>query len=107
MLAYKAESRLLRPMSDPATTTVPADPLSAPFPSVRRESAGRQLFPILLRPLYRLYEERLLFAIRAWPLPRHIGIILDGNRRYARQRGITDPRTVYDIGARKLDDVLD
>jgi short-chain Z-isoprenyl diphosphate synthase len=39
-------------------------------------------------------------------LPRHVGIILDGNRRHARSLGITDPREVYDIGARKLDDVL-
>jgi short-chain Z-isoprenyl diphosphate synthase len=40
-------------------------------------------------------------------MPRHIGIILDGNRRHARKLGITDPRTVYGIGAQKLDDVLD
>ncbi|HVC51778.1 MAG TPA: polyprenyl diphosphate synthase [Stellaceae bacterium] len=45
-------------------------------------------------------------AIRAHPLPRHVGIILDGNRRHARRLGITDPRAVYNIGARKLDDVL-
>lgn len=62
---------------------------------------------VLLRPLYRIYEKRLLTAVCAGDLPRHIGIILDGNRRHARRYGITDPRAVYDIGARKLDDVLD
>ncbi len=45
-------------------------------------------------------------TIRGHALPRHVGIILDGNRRYARRIGITEPREVYDIGARKLDDVL-
>jgi short-chain Z-isoprenyl diphosphate synthase len=93
-------------MSDPITTA-PTDRLAEPLPSVRRETRGGRFLPFLLRPLYRLYEERLLLAIRAQPLPRHVGIILDGNRRHARKRGITDPRVVYDIGARKLDDVLD
>jgi short-chain Z-isoprenyl diphosphate synthase len=65
------------------------------------------LLPVILRPLYRLYEERLLLSIRAHASPRHVGIILDGNRRHARSIGITDPRKVYDIGARKLDDVLE
>ncbi|MFZ2003906.1 MAG: polyprenyl diphosphate synthase [Stellaceae bacterium] len=63
--------------------------------------------PVLLRPLYRLYETRLAAAVCANSLPRHIGIILDGNRRHARKIGITNPRAVYDIGAQKLDDVLD
>jgi undecaprenyl pyrophosphate synthase len=38
--------------------------------------------------------------------PRHVGIILDGNRRYARKHGLADPRVAYDLGAEKLDDVL-
>jgi short-chain Z-isoprenyl diphosphate synthase len=54
-----------------------------------------------------LHELRLLAAVGANALPRHIGIILDGNRRHARKLGITNPRAVYDIGAQKLDDVLD
>ncbi|SKA25287.1 undecaprenyl diphosphate synthase [Enhydrobacter aerosaccus] len=41
------------------------------------------------------------------PAPRHIGIILDGNRRNGARLGLHDPRQIYDLGARKLDDVLD
>jgi short-chain Z-isoprenyl diphosphate synthase len=41
------------------------------------------------------------------PAPRHVGIILDGNRRYARTRGVIDPQEIYALGARKLDDVLE
>ena len=56
--------------------------------------------------LYYVYERRLLRQIRGRPVPRHLGIILDGNRRYALERGFVDPREAYALGARKLDDVL-
>ena len=59
------------------------------------------------RILYYLYERRLLAEIRGGRMPLHVGIILDGHRRYGRLRGLTDPREVYALGARKLDDVLD
>jgi short-chain Z-isoprenyl diphosphate synthase len=60
----------------------------------------------MLRLLYWLYESRLRRQIRARPVPRHVGIILDGNRRYAREHGLVDARTAYALGAEKLDDVL-
>jgi short-chain Z-isoprenyl diphosphate synthase len=62
---------------------------------------------LLLRPLYRLYEIRLHRQVCIHPAPRHVGIILDGNRRYARKHGATDPNQIYALGARKLDDVLE
>ncbi len=40
-------------------------------------------------------------------MPRHVGIILDGNRRHGRALGIARPREVYDLGAGKLDEVLE
>jgi short-chain Z-isoprenyl diphosphate synthase len=39
--------------------------------------------------------------------PRHVGIILDGNRRFGRLSGVIDPLQVYAQGAQKLDDLLD
>jgi short-chain Z-isoprenyl diphosphate synthase len=62
--------------------------------------------PIALRAAYTLYKRRLLDQVGQRPLPRHVGIILDGNRRHGRSRGLTDPREVYGLGAEKLDDVL-
>jgi short-chain Z-isoprenyl diphosphate synthase len=44
-----------------------------------------------LRFLYFLYERRLLKQVRRGALPRHIGIILDGNRRHGRARGLVEP----------------
>ena len=40
------------------------------------------------------------------PIPRHIGIIVDGNRRHGERHVIRDSREIYGLGARKLDDVL-
>ena len=61
----------------------------------------------MFRLLYYLYARRLTRDVRRQPTPRHIGIILDGNRRHGRSLGITEPRELYDLGANKLDEVLD
>jgi short-chain Z-isoprenyl diphosphate synthase len=57
--------------------------------------------------LYRLYAHLLFRHIRRRAVPRHVGIILDGNRRYARENGLSDPLAAYALGASKLDDVLE
>jgi len=61
----------------------------------------------VLQLLYRLYERRLLRQLGEKPMPRHVGIILDGNRRHGRAHGITEPEAMYRLGAEKLDDILD
>lgn len=60
----------------------------------------------LWRPLYRLYEERLLRGLDTGRLPRHVGIILDGHRRYARAEGLRDYASSYQVGMRKFEDFL-
>ncbi|MEA2780104.1 MAG: short-chain Z-isoprenyl diphosphate synthase [Rhodospirillaceae bacterium] len=57
--------------------------------------------------IYGLYERHLLWHVRRAPVPRHVGLILDGNRRFARRRNLTDPREIYGAGAEKLDDLLE
>jgi short-chain Z-isoprenyl diphosphate synthase len=37
--------------------------------------------------LYAAYEQRLRRSLRGATLPRHVGVMLDGNRRWARARG--------------------
>ena len=56
--------------------------------------------------LTRIYGERLLRQVLQESPPRHVGIILDGNRRYGRDLRLTDPKDIYAVGADKLDDVL-
>ncbi|HEY2619490.1 MAG TPA: polyprenyl diphosphate synthase [Acetobacteraceae bacterium] len=65
------------------------------------------LLNYLTRPVYALYGRRLLAQVLQRPPPRHVGIILDGNRRFGRLSGVIDPLQVYAKGARKLDDLLD
>ena len=58
-------------------------------------------------PLYWAYERQLLGAIRrSGALPKHIGIIMDGNRRFARTVGL-DVKAGHDYGAGKAREVLD
>ena len=58
-------------------------------------------------PLYWLYERQLLSAIlETGKLPKHIGIIMDGNRRFARTVGL-DVKAGHDYGAGKAREVLD
>ena len=59
----------------------------------------------MLAALYRIYERRLTRQVRAQPVPRHVGVILDGNRRHGRQHQLTDPDEVYAVGADKLDEL--
>ena len=59
-----------------------------------------------MRLLYRLYALRLRRQISSHAVPHHIGIILDGNRRYARKHHLAHSRIAYDLGAEKLDEVL-
>ena len=72
-----------------------------------REMQWRILRLPALSMIYGLYERRLLAQVRALPLPRHVGIILDGNRRFARRHNLTSPQEIYNAGAQKLDDLLD
>lgn len=59
----------------------------------------------LPHPLYGLYERRLAASLPAGAVPRHIGVILDGNRRWARSLG-ADASTGHQRGADKIADLL-
>ena len=60
----------------------------------------------LSRPLYWLYEQRLLREVKRGPMPRHLGLILDGNRRYARALGLS-PTKGHEFGVQKAYEVLE
>jgi len=60
----------------------------------------------LKRLLYFFYEKRLEREIKAGSMPTHVGLILDGNRRYAKEMGFDDVTSGHRAGAKKLDDVL-
>jgi short-chain Z-isoprenyl diphosphate synthase len=57
-------------------------------------------------PLYRVYEKRLLDGLDRSRLPRHIGVIHDGHRRYARASGLPDYTASYRAGMAKFEEFL-
>lgn len=59
-----------------------------------------------LGPIYRLYAWRLLREVRRGPLPRHVAVIMDGNRRYAAEHGLPQEEG-YRRGADTTERVLD
>ncbi|MEM0249205.1 MAG: polyprenyl diphosphate synthase [Desulfurococcaceae archaeon] len=71
----------------------------------RGESLFLKLLPRLLSPVYRIYESYLRLQIKNGPFPRHIGIIPDGNRRWARERGL-NPWEGHGFGYEKVKEVL-
>lgn len=58
-----------------------------------------------LQGLYGLYERRLSRELRGEDVPHHIGIMMDGNRRWARQVD-APPAHGHRAGADKIVDVL-
>src|SRR5438132_1025700 len=62
--------------------------------------------PAALAPLYALYTRRLRAQVCAAPLPHHVAVILDGNRRWASLVGLHEPGAGHRHGADKLDELL-
>lgn len=64
--------------------------------------------PRLKEPAYRLYEMRLRqeLARSKSELPRHIAVLCDGNRRWARDAGHDDVSIGYRMGAAKIAEML-
>ncbi|GAB2640243.1 isoprenyl transferase [Gordonia jinhuaensis] len=66
-----------------------------------------KLLPDRVRgPLYRVYERRLVQLMDPTRNPRHIAIICDGNRRWAREAGFEDVSHGHRVGAAKIADML-
>lgn len=57
--------------------------------------------------LYRVYERRLTRELAGKPLPKHIAIVVDGNRRWARDMGYTDPADGHRAGAKHIERFLE
>lgn len=62
---------------------------------------------VVKKPLYRIYESRILRFLERDRLPRHIGVILDGHRRYARAEGLAEVHESYEVGAAKFFEFLE
>jgi len=54
---------------------------------------------------YQAYENALQNEVRTEPVPKHVAIIMDGNRRFASQLGM-DPLDGHQIGRDKLEEII-
>lgn len=57
--------------------------------------------------LYRLYEWYISRNLDPKKMPKHVAIIMDGNRRYSRMKGHIDVVKGHEAGVDILEDVLD
>lgn len=71
-----------------------------------RKFAGRYVKELIKQPFYVAYEHRLQSTAHTWEKPKHIGIIMDGNRRFARRSGLDKVVDGHALGAEKLREVL-
>ncbi len=62
--------------------------------------------PVVPNVLYSLYERRLRRALQGAPIPKHVAVILDGNRRWAKALG-SDPSVGHMAGAARIREFLE
>lgn len=55
---------------------------------------------------YQTYEKRLLKEVMAQPVPHHVAVIMDGNRRYASEFGLV-VADGHEKGKQKLEEMLE
>jgi short-chain Z-isoprenyl diphosphate synthase len=67
---------------------------------------GRRALDRAVSPVYALYTERLRHEVMAAGVPRHVAVILDGNRRWARELGADEPGAGHRRGADKVDELV-
>ncbi|MCZ9293693.1 isoprenyl transferase [Corynebacterium meitnerae] len=58
------------------------------------------------RLLYPLYERRLKHELADVKRPKHIAVMADGNRRWAREAGFTDISHGHRVGAKKIGELI-
>src|SRR6266567_3801708 len=71
--------------------------------TVMRKAASMGLRDLV----YRLYERRLQASLSPDAIPRHVGVMCDGNRRWARSAGFRDVSKGHRKGADKIFELLD
>ncbi len=98
------------PAVSPAARANPAAAASiAPAAGVvaRVRAASRLAGSVALAPVYRAYAARLRAEVLAHPVPHHVALIMDGNRRWARELGLHGVRDGHSHGADKAIELLD
>jgi len=70
------------------------------------DSSYGTISKVISTTVYNAYERKLQQDIKKFPVPHHIAIIMDGNRRFAEKIGLSRAEG-HERGKEKVDDVLD
>jgi short-chain Z-isoprenyl diphosphate synthase len=70
------------------------------------ERARRDATGWLRRLAYGPYARRLRKQVRSGPLPEHVAVVVDGNRRWARAAGLPSPSLGHKYGAEHVEHLL-
>ena len=73
--------------------------------SVIRHLKHNRLFHIVQEEVERIKAKKMMEEIKQHEIPRHLAIIMDGNRRYALYQGL-GPEEGHKMGGDKLEDVV-
>lgn len=57
--------------------------------------------------IYRWYERKLQLQLAGGELPKHVGVLVDGNRRWAKEQGQVEPSLGHHAGAAKIVELLE
>lgn len=72
---------------------------------VLRQIKENRLFKLIYNEMERIIAKKLVEEVKKYPLPKHIAIIMDGNRRYAMMQGMP-PYKGHEVGKDKLEEVI-
>ena len=64
------------------------------------------IYKYLSKKINEFRDYKLIEEIKQYPVPNHVAVIMDGNRRFAQSLGLT-PRAGHYFGKDKIEDVLD
>ncbi|MHA1649791.1 MAG: polyprenyl diphosphate synthase [Candidatus Helarchaeota archaeon] len=86
----------------PTESKIPAESSIKVSPFQRlKDKIGK----LILYPFYTIYKRYLWRQIANFQKPKHVGIILDGNRRFSRAHGL-EIWAGHELGAKKVEEVL-
>lgn len=73
--------------------------------SIIRQLRHNKIFRIVQEEMERIRAKKMMEEIRQHDVPRHLAVIMDGNRRYALYQGL-EPGEGHKMGGDKLEDVV-